>query len=79
MLKSATVPLIVVYTKLDSFVDELTMQLAASSGDTPDDESLAKNAISKAQSNVQELHGVIARLVGETLPYVVVSGKRVEV
>ena len=77
MLKSATVPLIVVYTKLDSFVDELMMQLAVSSGGKLDDKSLAKNAISKAQSSVQELHNEITRLAGEALPYAVVSGKRV--
>ena len=79
MLKSAIVPLIVVYTKLDSFVDDLTMQLVVSSGGKLDDESLAKNAILKAQSNVRELHNEITRLAGEALPCVVVSGKCAEV
>ena len=79
MLKSATVPLIVVYTKLDSFVDELMMQLAVSSGGKLDEKSLAKNAISKAHSSVQGLHKAIARLAGEALPYAVVSGEGVEI
>ncbi|KAF8551839.1 hypothetical protein OG21DRAFT_1512224 [Imleria badia] len=66
------IPLIVVYTMLDSFVDELTMQLALSSRGL-DDEGLTKNAISKAQSSVRERHNEITRLAGEALPYAVVS------
>ena len=76
LLKSATVPLIVVYTMLDSFVDELTMQLAMTSQGELDDESLTKQARSKAESSVREQHNEIARLAGESLPYAAVSSKR---
>ena len=78
LLKSATVPLIVVYTMFDSYVDELTMQLAVSSHGRLDDESLEKHARSLAESGVRERHNEITRLAGESLPYVAVSSKCVE-
>ena len=78
LLKSATVPLIVVYTKLDLYVGELTMQLAESSHGKLDDESLTKHACSKAESGVQEVHNEITRLAGESLPYVAVSGRGIK-
>ena len=77
LLKSAAVPLIVVYTMLDSFVDELTIQLAVSSHGKIDDEGLEKHARSKAESSVQERHKEVTRLAGESLPYAAVSSKRV--
>ena len=63
---------------LDSFVDELTMQLAVSSHGKLDDESLEKRARTKAESSVQERHNEVTRLAGESLPYAAVSSKRVE-
>jgi hypothetical protein len=53
------------------------MQSASSWGPL-DDESLTKNAISKAQSTVGEQHQEISRLAEEALPYAVVSSKPVE-
>ena len=72
LLKSATVPLIVVYTKFDLSVGESRKQLAGSSRDP------AKDACSNAESSVQELHTEITRLAGGSLPYAAVSSKRVE-
>ncbi|KAG6380422.1 hypothetical protein JVT61DRAFT_8552 [Boletus reticuloceps] len=68
-----TIPLIVVYTMLDSLVDEMTMQLAMSSNSELDDESLTRNACLKAASSVRERHKGITRLTGEPLPYAIVS------
>ena len=71
---SATVPLVVVYTKFDPFVDQLTMRLTASRGKL-DDESLTKLACTKAESRVREWHNEITRLTGESVPYAFVSSK----
>jgi len=72
----ATVPLIVVYTKFDPFVDQLTMRLTSSHGKL-DDESLTKLACSNAESKVGEWHNEITRLTGESVPYTFVSSKLV--
>jgi len=74
---SATVPLIVVYTKFDTFVDQLVMRLAASPHGELDDEGLTKLACSKAESSVRGWHNEIIRLTGESVPYAFVSSKPV--
>ena len=75
--KSATVPLTVVYTKFDSLVGDVIMNLVTSPGKQLDDEKLAKEARSKAESGVQQRHHEINRFARDTLPYAVVSSKPV--
>ena len=78
LLTSATVPLVVVYTKFDLSVSEQRKRFAGSSHGEWGDKSPAKVACSKAESGVQELHNEITRLAGESLPYVAVSSKCAE-
>jgi tRNA U34 5-carboxymethylaminomethyl modifying GTPase MnmE/TrmE len=78
LLKSATVPLIVVYTKFDLSVGESRKQLAGSSRGKRDDKSPVMDACSNTESGVQKLHTEITRLAGESLPYAAVSSKRIE-
>jgi len=73
----ATVPLIVVYTKFDPFVDQLTMRLTASPHGKLDDESLTKLACSRAESSIGEWHNEVTQLAGESIPYAFVSSKLV--
>ena len=77
LFKSATVPLIVVYTKFDSLVDDVTINLTTSAPGQLDDEELEKEARSGAESSVQQRHHEINRFAGNTLPHIVVSSKPV--
>ena len=75
LFKSATVPLIVVYTKFDSLVGDVTIDLVTSAPGQLDDEQLAKEARSRAESRVQQRHHEINRFAGDALPHAVVSSK----
>jgi len=78
LFKSATVPLIVVYTKFDAFVNQLAMALMASHPGELNEESIMKQTRSKAESSVREGHNKITQLTGESVPYAFVSSKLVE-
>ncbi|KAI9567607.1 hypothetical protein HD554DRAFT_2105264, partial [Boletus coccyginus] len=69
------IPLIVVYTQFDSFVNQLTLTLMGSHPGEFDEESLTKDARLKAESRVGECHKEITQLAGESLPYAFVSTK----
>ncbi|KAI9570997.1 hypothetical protein HD554DRAFT_2077105 [Boletus coccyginus] len=69
------IPLIVVYTQFDSFVNQLTMASMTSHPDELDEESVTKDACLKAESRVGEYHKEITQLAGESLPYEFVSTK----
>ncbi|KAF8126776.1 hypothetical protein EV363DRAFT_1173665 [Boletus edulis] len=69
-----TIPLIVVYTMVDSFVDELTLQSLSSHSEL-DEESLTKDARANAESSIKGRHDEITRLADEPIPYAVVSTK----
>ncbi|KAF8452822.1 hypothetical protein L210DRAFT_3499666 [Boletus edulis BED1] len=71
---SPIVPLIVVYTMVDSFVDELTLQSLSSHSEL-DEESLTKDARANAESSIKGRHDEITRLADEPIPYAVVSTK----
>jgi len=75
---SATVPLIVVYTQFDSFVNQLTIALMASRPGELDEDSIMKQARSKAESSMREGHNKIIQLTGESVPYAFVLSKLVE-
>jgi len=77
LFMSATVPLIVVYTKFDAFVNQLTMALMPSHPGELDEESLTKDACLKAESSMPKLHNEITQLAGESPPYAYISSKLV--
>ena len=66
-----------VYTKFDSFVGDVMIGLVESAPGQLDDENLAKEARSRAESCVQQRHHEINRFAGDTLLHAAVSSKPV--
>lgn len=72
------VPIVVVFTKLDSLANEMTMKLMRSNQGKLSNEDITNQARSEAESIVQGRHGEIAQLAGEHVPCAVVSSEYVE-